>query len=120
MKFIIFLCLLSGACFFGFYIMRKKTERALAEYDVKEKIKDFGQYIIGLPNVDLQYNEVTCGITDELLIFVSNLGKTFGRIRLSAISDIYIDRKTNISQRLTATRILAMGIFSLAASKNQM
>ena len=27
---------------------------------------------------------------------------------------------TNISQRLTATRILAMGIFSLAAPKNQM
>jgi hypothetical protein len=119
MKVIIFLFLLSGTCFFLVYLMRKRTNNALSEYNVKEKISNFGQYIIGLPNVDLQYNEVTCGISDKGLIFVSNVGKVFGRIPLKSISNIYIDRKTNISQRLTATRILALGIFSLAAPKSK-
>ena len=119
MKFIIFLFLLSGTCFLLVYLMRKKTDNAMSEYYVKEKILNFGQYIIGLPNVDLQYNEVSCGISDDRLVFVSNLGKVFGGILLKSINDIYIDRKTNISQRLTATRILTLGIFSLAAPKNK-
>ena len=115
---IIFLLLFSGACFFIPHLLKKKTNNALSGLGANHIIPNIGKYIIGLPNVNLQYAEVTCGISDEQLLFATNVGKVFGGIYLKSISDIYLDRKTNISQRLTATRILTLGIFSLAAPKS--
>ena len=115
----VFLFLLGGGCFLILYLLRKKTNKVLSDSGAIDHIPNFGKYIIGLPNVNLQYAEITCGISDELLIFISNTGNYFGHIPINSISNIYIDRKTNINQRLTATRILALGIFSLAAPKNK-
>jgi hypothetical protein len=111
--------LLAGGCFLILYLLKKKTNKVLSDSGAIDKIPNFGKYIIGLPNVNLQYAEITCGISDELLIFISNTGNYFGHIPINSISNIYIDRKTNINQRLTATRILALGIFSLAVPKNK-
>ncbi len=50
---------------------------------------------------------------------MSEGGKVFGRVPRDSINEIYFDDKTQISSRITVTRILALGIFSLAAPKEQ-
>ena len=115
----IFLFVLAGGCFSILYFFKKKTNKVLSDSGAIDKIPNFGKYIIGLPNVNFQYTEITCGISDELLVFISNAGNYFGHIPINSISNIYIDRKTNINQRLTATRILTLGVFSLATPKNK-
>ena len=117
LEFFILLFLSSGGLFLILYVFTQKSSDILSSLNAYDKIPNFGKYIIGLPNVDFQHSDVTVGITDDELLFVSNIGKLFGNIQISSIRNIYIDRKTNIGHRLTATRILTLGIFSLAAPK---
>lgn len=77
-----------------------------------------GKYLFGLPATDLQSNNIECAFTDDNFIFYRNSAGShieYGRIARNAINEIFIDDKSQIAQRITVTRILTLGIFSLAA-----
>jgi hypothetical protein len=76
-----------------------------------------GKYLVGLPNSDDPSDSVECAVNEDNFIFIGDYGKELGRIPRDLINQIFVDDKSQISQRLTVTRMLVLGIFSLAAPK---
>lgn len=79
----------------------------------------FGDYLFGLPNANSLTKNVDCYITDSALVFMSGTNFELGRIPRDSINQVFVDDKSQISQRITVTRILTLGIFSLAAPKKK-
>lgn len=94
------------------------------------------KYLGGFENASVEQNDVYCAITESNFVFLtmSNsvsldaLGneidrkfgcKEIGKISRNSINNIVLEDKSFIAQRLTATRILTLGIFSLAAPKKK-
>lgn len=91
----------------------------LDELQSIEKV-NVGKYLFGLSSTGLMADNIECAITDDNFIFYRNSAGShieYGRISRNAINEIFIDDKSQIAQRLTVTRILTLGIFSLAAPK---
>ena len=78
-----------------------------------------GKYIAGLPTADEPAPDVDCAITKNHFVFFAETNKELGKIPRNSITQIIVDDKTKIAQRLTVTRMLALGIFSLAAPKKK-
>lgn len=78
-----------------------------------------GKYIAGLLNADEPATDVDCAITKNHFMFFSETNKELGKIPRNSINQIIVDDKTKIAQRLTVTRMLTLGIFSLAAPKKK-
>lgn len=76
-----------------------------------------GSYVTGLPTADDPIGPVDCAITEDNFVFLGGFGKELGRIPRDKINQIFVDDKSTITQRLTVTRMLTLGIFSLAAPK---
>ena len=74
-----------------------------------------GEHIAGLANAHSRI-WTTCGVTQRDFIFLS-AGRELGRIPRSAVTGIFVEDESTISKRITATRLLAVGIFALAAPK---
>lgn len=77
-----------------------------------------GKYLTGLPNVT-EPIQMFCFVTDKDFLFTKNAFEEVGKIPRDAINNILVDDKSQITQRLTATRMLTLGIFSLAAPKKK-
>ena len=86
-----------------------------------------GQYLYGLSELTSHKNAVLLFVDDENFIFrdQTQIGGIFsdrkfrevGRIRRDAINQVLLEDRSTISQRLTVTRLLTLGLFSLAAPK---
>lgn len=113
---IIGIIIIGGAIFVIDRIIRAKKA---IDLDAIEKVK-VGKYLTGFPDADNPTEWVVdCVITDKSFVFISGFGNELGRISRNSINQILIDIKSQISQRLTATRMLTMGIFALAAPKKK-
>lgn len=77
-----------------------------------------GNYLAGLPNVNQRVLAVTCDIYQDEFVFMDRQSE-LDRIPRNSINQITVDTKSQITQRLTATRILALGVFALAAPKKE-
>lgn len=99
----------------------------ISEVGKSKKIKNYktinqvsmGKYIIGHPDALSPIDNITCAITEDALIFIGGFLNEEMKILLNSINNIFVEDKSRINQRLTATRILALGIFSLAAPKKK-
>ena len=67
----------------------------------------------------LNYEHVVCVVTETNFVFMKQLGGVFGEIPRNSIINIILEDKSLVTQRLTATRLLALGVFSLAAPKKK-
>jgi hypothetical protein len=76
-----------------------------------------GKYMVGLEDCDNPTLDVECVITANDLVFVKRSGKVLGRVPRRAIFEVLVDDKSQITQRLTATRLITMGAFAFAAPK---
>jgi hypothetical protein len=115
--FLIGLLLFAGFCIYmaittGLNISDKKKEiGTIATVAV-------GKYLAGLPNVDRTIDGIKCAITDKEFVFL--LAATeLGRIPRDSVNQIFVDNKSQILQRLTVSRMLTLGVFSLAAPKKK-
>ena len=90
----------------------------MSSYDVKEEIL-MGKYLAGFDGYDYEIENVYCNVTDDKLVFVSRAGKNIGEINIENITNIFLEDKSLVTQRLTATRLLTLGVFSLAAPKKK-
>ncbi|MBT3422704.1 hypothetical protein HOE22_06315 [Candidatus Woesearchaeota archaeon] len=76
------------------------------------------KYIAGF-NSHLNYENIVCAVTEAKFVFMKQLGQIFGEIPRNSINNIILEDKSTVSQRLTATRLLTLGVFSLAAPKKR-
>lgn len=77
-----------------------------------------GNYLAGLPNVNYRIEAMECAIYQDRFAFLARKTE-IDSIPRDAVNQILVDSKSQITQRLTATRMLALGVFSLAAPKKQ-
>lgn len=96
----------------------KKSEKRDKEIGAIDECQ-IEKYIAGLPNADEPATDVDCAITKNNFVFFAETNKELGKIPRNSINQIIVDDKTKIAQRLTVTRMLALGIFSLAAPKKK-
>lgn len=93
------------------YVMRKQKRKEINALDHF----DIGHYISGLGSVGSGLTE--CMVTERDLLFFTQQAVEFGRIPRDLINAIYVEDHSQIQSRITATRMLTLGIFSLAAKK---
>lgn len=82
------------------------------------------KYLGGFEDASVEENDVFCAITESDFVFLTGkIGREFvkeiGKISRNSINDIILEDKCFVAQRLTATRILTLGIFSLAVPKKK-
>jgi hypothetical protein len=100
----------------GFYSRSEDKKTEIHDQISAFKRFNIGQYVAGLANGSgLTYAE--CMVNESDFVFVSSSGEGLGSIPRNSINEVIVDDKTNIRQRITVTRLLTLGIFSLAAPK---
>jgi hypothetical protein len=77
-----------------------------------------GDYLIGLPSVNRKVESVRCAVYPDRFDFMCG-SRLLDSIPRNSVNQITVDSKSQITQRFTATRIAALGVFALAAPKNQ-
>ncbi len=90
----------------------KKTLGAVASVHI-------GSYLVGLPNVDQVNTKIEALVTEQDFTFIDALGNQLDSIPRNSINQIFAEDKSQISQRLTVTRLVTLGIFALAAPKKR-
>jgi hypothetical protein len=78
-----------------------------------------GTCLAGLPGVSQPIGPVTVGATGNEFIFLAGQGDILGRIPRDQVNEVLVDDKTKISRRITATRLLTLGVFALAVPKKE-
>jgi hypothetical protein len=78
-----------------------------------------GKYLVGLDNCNYPTNGVECIVIPHQFVFAKMNGQELGRIPRDSIEEVAFDDKSQIAQRLTATRMVALGVFALAAPKRR-
>lgn len=78
-----------------------------------------GKYLAGLPNVGQSSFEIDCAVVGNDFLFLDAIGRELDKIPRNSINQIIVDDKSQITQRLTVPRIVALGIFAFAAPKAQ-
>jgi hypothetical protein len=96
--------------------LSKQRKKKLAEVGATAQVS-MGKYLTGLPDTDTPTSDVYCAIAEKEFIFISQYSKELGRIPRDSINQLFVEDKTQITQRLTVTRMLTLGVFSLAAPK---
>ena len=100
------------------YLQKRNRKSKVAHLNVIEEIS-MGKYLAGFEDNTSEVDNVFCNVTNEEFLFYSMGGKKIGTIEITSITDIILDDKTSVGQRLTATRLLTLGVFSLAAPKKK-
>lgn len=78
-----------------------------------------GKYLVGLENWNYITDDVECVVAPNDFVFAKFSGEELGRVPRNSIEEVAIDDKSQIAQRLTATRMVALGVFALAAPKKR-
>lgn len=93
------------------------TDKKLKDMFDAVAVFDVGEYVAGFEHPTAA-PFTKCAVTDESFIFV--FGKhEIGRIRRDSVAALHVEDETTIEKRITATRILALGLFSLAFRKKK-
>ena len=74
-----------------------------------------GKYLAGLPNVGQSAFEIDCVVVGDQFLFLDGIGRELDKIPRDSINQIIVDDKSQITQRLTVPRLLALGVFAFAA-----
>jgi hypothetical protein len=106
--------------------MFEKLKDSIKEQERQKKYSS-GKYIAGHPEITSPIDATNYEIANsELLIFpiipargftAAHLGEAAGIIPISQIVHVAVEDASTSEKRVTATRILALGIFALAAKK---
>lgn len=96
-----------------------KDSRFVSPYAQKLHVP-IGKYLVGLDGVDAPVDAVECVVTPEFFVFEASAnGTTLGNILRKQVEEVIVDDKSQMMQRLTVTRMVAFGIFALAAPKTR-
>jgi len=82
-----------------------------------EKKIDCGTYLTGLDHP--KQVDFVNAITENGEIVFTRGRREIGRLKIASIKSVVVDDKSTIEKHITATRLLAIGIFALALKKKQ-
>jgi hypothetical protein len=98
---------------------REKLESKIEELQ-PNAIEKIGKYLVGLKEIgEIADKTVHCVIADNNFVFLRTDGEEFDSIPRNSINQIIVDDKSVITQRITATRLLLVGVFAFAAPKTE-
>ncbi len=88
--------------------------------DDKRAATDAGRYISGHPGIN-QPLGVRLLVEGDLVVFIKAdiTGARIGSIPLASIEDVVVEDQSTMERRVTATRLLAVGIFAFAMKKGR-
>jgi hypothetical protein len=109
--------ILVTVCVLGIFLFAKIDSEEFEETSGITSIP-IGDYLIGLPSVNRKVEGVRCAVYPDRFDFMCG-SRLLDSIPRNSVNQITIESKSQITQRLTATRIAALGVFALAAPKNQ-
>jgi hypothetical protein len=119
MEMVLFVGVLAAvACAAIFIVAAQRRNAKLQQVGAQSKFA-IGTYLAGLADRDGPLPEVLCAVTPTDLVFVGGFGQELGRIARDSINNVILEDKSQITQRLTVTRMLVLGVFSLAAPKQE-
>ena len=95
-----------------------RSERLLRKYNARTHFS-VGRYIVGLEDQNYVTDNVECVVGPDDFVFAKMGGTALGKIPRDAVEEVAIDDKSQITQRLTVTRMVALGVFALAAPKKR-
>jgi hypothetical protein len=93
-----------------------ETKALLKRYNAQTYF-NVGRYLVGLESWSRVTNNVDCVVAPNHFCFVKSGGHELGRIPRESVEEVAFDDKSQITQRLTATRMVTLGLFALAAPK---
>ena len=96
----------------------QSSESLLKKYGAQTHFR-VGKYLVGLDRCNYVTNDVECVVAPHDFVFAKMSGEELGRVPRDSIEEVVFDDKSQIAQRLTATRMVAMGVFALAAPKKR-
>jgi hypothetical protein len=100
------------------WFYRQRSESLLKRYGSQTHFW-VGKYLVGLNNCNDVTNDVECVVAPNHFVFAKMNGRELGRIPRDSVEQVELDDKSQIAQRLTATRMVALGVFALAAPKRK-
>lgn len=106
-----------GILIIWYRIYWQSWEAVLKKYSA-ETYFCVGKYLVGL---DCNYvtDSVECVVAPTDFVFAEFGGRELGKVPRDSIEEVAFDDKSQILQRLTATRMVTLGVFALAAPKQR-
>jgi hypothetical protein len=113
-----FVILIVGILIAWMWIYWQRSEALLKKYGAQAHFS-VGRYLVGLDDCNYVTNNVECVVAPTYFAFAKMNGQELGRMPRDSIEEVAFDDKSQLAQRLTATRMLALGAFALAAPKTR-
>jgi hypothetical protein len=108
--------LIAGIFIAWVWIYCRRSDELLRKYSAVAHFR-VGKYLVGLDTCNYVTNNVECVVAPHHFVFAQMNGRELGRVPRSSIEEVAFDDKSQIAQRLSATRMVALGVFALAAPK---
>ena len=111
-------------CFFGlplsiWFVCTRKQRRWRKSLGWKRVFALTGKYVTGFPEAHPPQKNIHCFVTADEFVFAATLyGPEIARIPCRNVNSVSLDDQTSIQSRITVPRILALGLFALAAPAN--
>jgi hypothetical protein len=115
-KVVLFFVLLLGGLVAWTWIYCRQSDALLRKFGGETHFR-VGRYLVGLENWSTVTDNVECVVAPGAFVFAKMNGQELGRIPRDAIEEVALDDKSQITQRLTVTRMVALGVLALAAPK---
>jgi hypothetical protein len=109
---------MAGVFFAGIWFYWQRSDALERKYSAQAHFR-VGKYLAGLDNCNDVTNDVECIVAPGHFVFTKRNGQELGIVPRDAIEEVAMDDKSQITQRLTATRMIALNVFALAAPKNK-
>ena len=107
----------------AFNALSPEEKAAIQAKKEKEKTHFSGRYMRGHPALPRPIQTTNCQLAeDDILIYSpvsGKLGPVVGKIPLSQVQNVVVEDKSTVEKRVTMTRVLAIGVFALAAKKKE-
>ncbi|MEY3444539.1 MAG: hypothetical protein RLZZ519_2820 [Bacteroidota bacterium] len=119
-----------GGLFYLIYYTNKKQKERRSAFLGKEGLQEgeeirLGKYVHGHPDIDKPSANVTAAFKgDDLVLYFPNqngdrLPQARGTIKKAFVKNITIEDASTIEKRVTAGRLLAVGVFAFAMKKTE-
>lgn len=100
------------------YVKSKSKKKYIAEKKPLEMLYS-GKYLAGLPS-NVPAKNLNTAVFKDKIVFLDGINQEeVAEIELNNIQDVSIEDATTMESRVTATRMLAVGIFAFALKKDK-
>jgi hypothetical protein len=115
-KVALFFLVLLGALVVWVWVYIRQSDALLRKFGAETHFR-VGRYMVGLESWSYVTDNVECVVAPRTFVFAKLNGEELGRIPRDSIEEVALDDKSQITQRLTVTRMVTLGVLALAVPK---